>query len=422
MSIASEISRINTNIAAAYSACRNKGAVMPQTQNSANLAAAIGGIGTKERDMINFYLEDGTLIESMDAATANALTDLPPLPERAGLTAQGWTHTLAAVKSAAQAGKTLDVGATYTTSDGSTKLYFYVSAGTRIPALQIWVRMRANRSATVDWGDGTTGTLANTSSSAAAVYAEKTNYPIAAKDTIICVKISGGSFSVGKGTSNYTIFGNNQSIAAETVNAPVLIRAELGANCTGIETYAFTNSARCLESVVIPQSVTSIGVQSFMGVRNMKVLIIPASVSEIPVNFMYNCTTAERVILHEGITSVARQSFLGCTDMKSVSLPDSITSIGEGAFRNCDALQTIVIPANVASIDVNAFDGCYRLCVFDLTAFSDPSSIPSLADVNVFDNTPAYLKFVVADQTMKTAFTTAANWSAYASKFETAGD
>ena len=44
MSISGEISRINGNITAAYNACQHKGATMPQTQNSANLAATIAGI------------------------------------------------------------------------------------------------------------------------------------------------------------------------------------------------------------------------------------------------------------------------------------------------------------------------------------------------------------------------------------------
>lgn len=46
MSISSEITRINQNIASAYTACNNKGATMPQTQNSANLAATITSITT----------------------------------------------------------------------------------------------------------------------------------------------------------------------------------------------------------------------------------------------------------------------------------------------------------------------------------------------------------------------------------------
>ena len=44
MSIASEITRINNNIASAYTACNNKGATMPVTQNSANLATCINSI------------------------------------------------------------------------------------------------------------------------------------------------------------------------------------------------------------------------------------------------------------------------------------------------------------------------------------------------------------------------------------------
>ena len=59
MSIASEITRINTNIANAYTACNGKGATMPQTQNSANLATTIssipsgGGGGGIPREVVN---------------------------------------------------------------------------------------------------------------------------------------------------------------------------------------------------------------------------------------------------------------------------------------------------------------------------------------------------------------------------------
>lgn len=46
MSITGEIARINQNIASAYTACSNKGAAMPQSQNSAGLATAIASIST----------------------------------------------------------------------------------------------------------------------------------------------------------------------------------------------------------------------------------------------------------------------------------------------------------------------------------------------------------------------------------------
>ena len=46
MSIATQITRINNNIKAAYSSLENKGAVLPQSQNSTNLANAIDSVST----------------------------------------------------------------------------------------------------------------------------------------------------------------------------------------------------------------------------------------------------------------------------------------------------------------------------------------------------------------------------------------
>lgn len=44
ITIADEITRIKTNISNAYTACENKGATLPETQNSANLATTIDSI------------------------------------------------------------------------------------------------------------------------------------------------------------------------------------------------------------------------------------------------------------------------------------------------------------------------------------------------------------------------------------------
>lgn len=44
MSISDQITRIKNNIAAAYTACNGKGATMPLTENSANLADTVASI------------------------------------------------------------------------------------------------------------------------------------------------------------------------------------------------------------------------------------------------------------------------------------------------------------------------------------------------------------------------------------------
>ena len=77
-------------------------------------------------------------------------------------------------------------------------------------------------------------------------------------------------------------------------------------------------------NVVIPDSVTSIGVGAFRGYDNLKSVKIPQSV-----------------------TSVEESAFEGCTSLKSVKIPDSVTSIGDNAFDRCDKLASVEIPANV---------------------------------------------------------------------------
>ncbi len=48
MSIQSQINRIKANVAAAYTAAQSKGATMPSSQNSANLAATINSISANQ--------------------------------------------------------------------------------------------------------------------------------------------------------------------------------------------------------------------------------------------------------------------------------------------------------------------------------------------------------------------------------------
>ena len=84
MSIATQITRINQNIAAAYAACGRKSATLPQSQNSANLADTINsistGVNSVTKKLINFYDQDFTLLHSYTAAEAAALEELPSLP------------------------------------------------------------------------------------------------------------------------------------------------------------------------------------------------------------------------------------------------------------------------------------------------------------------------------------------------------
>lgn len=69
MSIASQITRINNNIANAYTACSAKGATMPSTQNSANLANCISSISGGGGGSVTDYLKQSLISMSTGVTT-----------------------------------------------------------------------------------------------------------------------------------------------------------------------------------------------------------------------------------------------------------------------------------------------------------------------------------------------------------------
>ena len=433
MSIASEITRINTNIASAYTACSGKGATMPQTQNSANLANTINSISQGntpvEKKDVNFYDCDGTLLHAYTKAEFLALEALPELPTRAGLTCQGWNKTLSGMQTYVTNNNQDNAGATYITADRSTKLYLFVATGAKLPDLKINVYMDPNSSATVDWGDGTTGALNNTSPTAFNdVCAVKNDYQAVDEDTVYCVRIIGGRFSLGKSTgSGNTLF--NAS--------PVLLKAEIGENCHSISANAF-NGCYSLKSVIIPQNVTSMASNTFYNCYSLKLVIIPQnvtsignsqfydcnsltlvifphSITDIYPNSFYDCGSLESVVLPHGVTKIWQYSFSNCSALTSAIIPHGNIVIDSGVFSNCNSLTSIVIPQGVTSIGTYAFSNCQNLYSVDLSAITTSAQIPSLSNSNAFPNTVT--AFYVRDLNMAAEFASATNWSAFASKF-----
>lgn len=452
MSIASEISRINQNIAAAYTACSEKGATMPTAQNSAHLADTIDSINgaaeAPERKDVNFFDYDGTLLYSYSIAQAAALTSLPDLPSHEGLICQGWNYTLAQIRATSGV---LDVGCNYTTDDGSTKLYCLVPKGTKLNQLKICLTMEPGESATIHWGDGTTTIVDNPASTSAKIISTKDDYTEAAEDTALCIRIVGGRFMIGG--SSVTVFGVDPTILSAM---PVLKEVFLGANCVGVFSNAFQNcfsltsvtipsgvtsigekaffdcygltfaaipmsvtsirvrvfmGCSSLAFVSIPMSVTSIGEHAFCDCKRLMSVVIPAGVADIGTNIFCACSSLQTAALHTGLPRMSSGMWMDCSSLVKIDLPDTLTMIGESMFKSAQKLYRVVVPVSVTSIGNHAFYNCSSMNIIDLSAFTDPNHIPSLGGVyiNVFYNIKG--KIYVANAEMLSAFRSATNWS-----------
>lgn len=110
-----------------------------------------------------------------------------------------------------------------------------------------------------------------------------------------------------------------------------------------IETASNTLISGC-KNTIIPDGVTSIGIDAFSGSR-LTSINIPKSVTSIGEGAFLFCTRLTSINIPEGITRIEPQTFYCCSSLTSITIPESVTAIDEGAFAGCSNLNTITVNA-----------------------------------------------------------------------------
>jgi hypothetical protein len=168
----------------------------------------------------------------------------------------------------------------------------------------------------------------------------------------------------------------------------------------------------------LPSGVTSVGTNAFYGCTNLGLTALPSGVTIIGNSAFQNCTNLGLIALPSGVTSIGNSVFQNCTNLGLTALPDGVTSIGNNAFQNCTNLGLTALPDGVTSIGSYAFQNCTTLYIVDLTAFTNPTAIPTLSNANAFSGIPAQARFIVANAEMLAVFSNATNWNTFAARYE----
>ena len=194
----------------------------------------------------------------------------------------------------------------------------------------------------------------------------------------------------------------------ECINLETIILPE---SVTSIGSYAFYNCTN-LAKIVIPKSVTSIGNSAFLGCQSLaetyfngtkeeftailsdnysnpcrcnsalylngskedsSFIVIPDGKTSISYKEFENLTRIATITIPDSVTSIEDYAFSGSTGLTSITIPDSVTSIGDNAFYGCTGLTSITIPESVTSIGSSAFEGCTGL-----TSITIPASVTSI--------------------------------------------
>ncbi|MDE7097883.1 MAG: leucine-rich repeat domain-containing protein [Ruminococcus sp.] len=128
---------------------------------------------------------------------------------------------------------------------------------------------------------------------------------------------------------------------------------------TSIAKQAFSNSK--IRSIVIPESVESIGDMAFYSCMSLKSAVISDNVKSIGHGAFKHCYFLESVNIPKSIKVIEYNTFWGCHYLKSIVIPDGVESIGNSAFFSCGCLASLTISTDVSEIGIDVFKGCDNL-------------------------------------------------------------
>lgn len=116
-----------------------------------------------------------------------------------------------------------------------------------------------------------------------------------------------------------------------------------------------------IQSVTIPESVTSIGRAAFLNCTGLTSLTIKGVATSIgPVAFS-TCTSLTSLSLVGSFQTIGEHAFASCNSLTSLSLTGDIQKIGDYAFYSCPSLKTVTLPKSLTSIGLLAFGSCTSL-------------------------------------------------------------
>ena len=131
---------------------------------------------------------------------------------------------------------------------------------------------------------------------------------------------------------------------------------------TKIPAQAFAKS-KIKGSLIIPNSVTTIGEEAFSNCRELKgSLTLSNSLKTIGNKAFYNCNSLNgSLTIPNTVTTIGISSFENCAGFNgNLTIPNSVTTIGESAFCNCLKFTgDLTIPNSVTIIEAYTFKSCY---------------------------------------------------------------
>lgn len=128
----------------------------------------------------------------------------------------------------------------------------------------------------------------------------------------------------------------------------------------GIQDWAFSDSMY-IESVVIPEPVTTVGNGAFALNMSLEKVTLPDTLTTIGNDAFAKNPSLKEINFPSSLRTIGNSAFDMCDSLTSVVLNEGLTSIDDYSFAYCSNLESITIPASVKTIGENAFKDSGKL-------------------------------------------------------------
>ncbi len=144
-------------------------------------------------------------------------------------------------------------------------------------------------------------------------------------------------------------------------NCTALTEVLFADNLEKLGNYAFSNTG--ITSIIIPESVTSLGTYLFDGCLNLSEVTLPSMLTAIPNYIFRDCTALKSITIPATVRTIGASAFEN-TGLTEVVIPEGVTQLGR-VFNNCADLSNVVLPESLRTLD-GTFDGCTSLVQIQL--------------------------------------------------------
>lgn len=120
------------------------------------------------------------------------------------------------------------------------------------------------------------------------------------------------------------------------------------------------NYCTLLESILLPDTVKSIGSSAFFNCLKLKEIVIPEGVTTIGSSAFALCSVLEKANIPVLVTAITNNLFQECKKLSNINFPANLESIGISAFSNT-GLENVVLPEYLATLHGTAFGNCSKL-------------------------------------------------------------